>query len=166
MQRSFRKTDVRQLIKFHVLLKKSASETHFLLKEALKDFCPSYETVRKWHNNFSSGSLDVEDSVRSGRPTTASDADHIELVRKFVEEDRRLTCEELSSKVGISIFTVYDILGNKLHKRKLAAKWVSHVLTKEQQGNRLRLCASHPRRFRREGNNFLHRIIAGDETWA
>lgn len=165
-QRSFQKTDVRQLVKFHVLLKKSASDTHSLLREALEDCCPSYETVRKWHSSFSNGSLKVEDAPRSGRPTVASDEDHVELVRKFVEEDRRLTCEELSTMVGVSSFTVHNILRNKLHKRKLAAKWVPHVLTEEQQENRVRLCASNLRRFRREGNDFLHRIVAGDETWA
>ena len=81
-----------------------------------------------------------------------------------MEEDRRLTCEELSAKVGVSSYTVDDILRNKLHKRKFAAKWVPHILTEEQKGNRVRHSASNLRRFRREGNDFIHRISAGDET--
>lgn len=166
LQASLQKPDVRQLIKFHVLLRKSPSETHSLLKEGLEDFCPSYETVRKWHNLFSNGTIDERDAPRSGRPKTASDEDHVERVRDLVEKDRRLTCEEIASEIGISSFSVHAILRNHLHKRKIAAKWVPHVLNEEQRGNRVRICASHARRFRRERNSFLHRIVAGDETWA
>ena len=84
----------------------------------------------------------------------------------LLEEDRRLSCEELAQQVGISSSSVHLILTEKLHKHKVAAKWIPHLLTEEQLGNRTRICASHLRRFRREGNQFLHRIIAGDETWA
>ena len=43
---SFHKTDIHQLVKFHVLLQKSLVETHAALKEGLKASCPFYETVR------------------------------------------------------------------------------------------------------------------------
>ena len=111
----------------------------FILKEASEDCCPSNETVRKWHNSVSNGSTDAEVAPRSGRPTVACDEDPIELVDKIVEDYRRLTSEELSSKVCVISFTVHNILWNRLHKRKLAAKRVPHVLTEEQKGNRVRL---------------------------
>ena len=165
-QESFSKTDFRQLIKFHVLLHKTPKETHAIMQETLEGNCPSYETVRKWHKTFSDGSMDVEDAARSGRPSTACDEDHVARVSALLEEDSRLTCEELAYEVGISSSSVHLILTDKLHKRKVAAKWIPHVLTPEQLGSRMRICAAHLRRFRREGNNFLHRIVAGDETWA
>ena len=141
-------------------------ETHATLQERLEGSCPSYETVRKWHKLFSNGSVDVEGAARSGRPSTATDEGHVTHVSVLLEEDRRLTCEELAEQVRISSSSVHLILTEKLHKRKLAAKWIPHLLTEEELGNRTRICASHLRRFRREGNQFLHRIIAGDETWA
>lgn len=166
MQKSFSKTDVRQLIKFHLLLGKSVTETHSSLQDGLGPCCPSYETVRKWHKQFSTGSVEVQDAARSGRPSAARDDDHVALVSAWLEQDRRLTCEELAELAGISSSTVHRILTEQLCKRKVAAKWIPHVLTAEQLGNRTRISAMHLRRFRRQGNNFLHRIVAGDETWA
>ena len=165
-QESFSKTDIRQLIKFHVLLQKSPIETHAILEEGLGSNCPSYETVRKWHRLFNAGSVDVGDAVRSGRPSTACDEDHVAQVSALLEEDSRYTCEELADQVGICSSSIHTILTEKLNKRKIAAKWIPHVLTPEQLGDRMKICAAHLRRFRREGNDFLHRIIAGDETWA
>lgn len=165
-QESFSKTDIRQLIKFHVLLKKSPTETYGILQEGLEDNCPSYETVRKWHKMFCAGSVEVEDADRSGRPSTACDEDHIARVSALLEEDNRYTCEELASEIGVSSSSIHIILTDKLKKRKIAAKWIPHVLTDQQLNDRMRICASHLRRYRREGNSFLHRIIAGDETWA
>ena len=76
-QQSFSKFDIRQLVKFHVLLNKSPMEMHATLQEGLEGSCPSYETIRKWHKFFSGGSVDVEDAARSGHPSTATDEDHV-----------------------------------------------------------------------------------------
>jgi len=45
LQGSFSQTNVRTLIKFHMLLGKSALECYMLLKERLGTYVPSYETV-------------------------------------------------------------------------------------------------------------------------
>ena len=47
-QGSFSRTDVRTLIKFLVLLGKSALECRKLLKKGIGTRDPSYETVRRW----------------------------------------------------------------------------------------------------------------------
>ena len=85
-QESFSKTGIRQFIKFNVLLQKSPIETHAIFEEGLGSNCPSYETVRKWHRLFKAGS----GSVRSGRPSTACDEDHVAQVSALLEEDSRL----------------------------------------------------------------------------
>ena len=125
LQASLQKPDVRQLIKFHVLLRKSPSETHSVLKEGLEDFCPSYETVRKWHNLFSHGTIDAQDAPRSGRPKTASDEDHVERVRDLVERIVvslvRKSLRRLASAVSVfmqfceTIFTSARSLPNGYH---------------------------------------------------
>ena len=118
-QKSFQKTDIRQLIKFHVLLKKSPTETYGILQEGLEDNCPSYGTVRKWHKMFCAGSVSVEDADRSGRPSTACDEEHVAHVRALLEEDNRSTREELADQVGVSSSSIHTILTDKLNKRKL-----------------------------------------------
>ena len=146
-QQSFSKSDVRQLIKFHVHLNMSPVKTHATLQEGLEGSCPSYETVQKWHKIFSGGSVNVEDAARSGCPSTATDDDHVTHVSVLLKEDRRLSCEELAQQVGISSSSVHLIFTEKLHKCKIAAKWISHLLTEEQLGNWTRICALHLQQF-------------------
>ena len=63
--------------------------------------------------HISSGeSVDVEDA-RSGRPITATDEDHVAHVSVPLEEDRRLSCEELAEQVCISSSSVHHILTEK-----------------------------------------------------
>jgi hypothetical protein len=56
----------------------------------------------------------------------------VALVNERLEQDNRLTCEELTELSGISASTVHRILTEQLHKRKMAAKWIPHLLTAEQ----------------------------------
>lgn len=166
LQASFSKSDFRSIIKFHVLLRKTPTEIHAIMAAALGDFCPSYETVRSWSRRISEGKVDVDDEHRSGRPVSASDDQHVEMATRLLEEDRRITTRQLAAELGISANTAHRILTEKLGKRKVAAKWVLHVLTVEQQLCRVNISAVHLKRFRREGESFLQRIIACDETWA
>jgi hypothetical protein len=55
LQENFSWTDVRTVIKFNVLLGKSALECYKLLKEGLGTHAPSYETVRRWVNFINNG---------------------------------------------------------------------------------------------------------------
>ena len=40
--------------------------------------------------------LDVRDAVRSGRPSTVCDEDHVAQGSALLEEDSRYTCEEVA----------------------------------------------------------------------
>lgn len=163
---SFSKHDKRAIIKFHLLLGKSAMEIHQIMQQALQGFSPSYETVRRWVVVIREGKEDLEDEARSGRPLTATSPDVVDKVADAVQQDRRLTTRQLSEMVGVSHNSVHKILTENLGKRKVCAKWVPHLLTDEQKALRVTLCAAHLRRHRREGAAFLHRIVACDETWA
>ena len=54
--------------------------------------------------------MHVEDAVRSGRPSTATDEDHVTRVDILLEEDHRLSCKELAQQVGISNSSVHLIV--------------------------------------------------------
>ena len=51
-----------------------------------------------------------------------------------------------------------------LQNRKVAAKWVPHQLSEEQKAARKRI-AELLRRYEAEGELFLSRTVAIDETW-
>ena len=165
MQKSFSRSDIRTIIKFHTLLGHSAPEIHRLLHEALGDCAPSVQTVRKWIAVIKEGRHDVEDFPRSGRPESACDAANIELVGSHLITDRRQSCEQIAHLTGLSSASVHKILTEKLGKKKIFAKWVPHLLTDHQRATRLQMSRHHLRRFRKEGEDFLTRIITCDETW-
>lgn len=166
LQQSFSKHDLRTVIKFHVLLKRNATEIHQIMTDALGEVCPSYETIRRWVNAILQGKTDVGDECRSGRPVSASTADIVEKIEELLQEDRRITTRQIAYALDISKDTAHHILTDTLGKRKICAKWVPHILTEEQRQCRMTTCAAHLRKFRREGRNFLRRIVACDETWA
>ena len=163
---SFTKEDIRTLIKFHVLLNKSAMEIHTILRETLQEFAPSYETVRTWSNVIKGGQHEMKDAPRSERPLSATTPQTVQRVEELLAEDRRLTCEQIALSLDISANSAYRIIKENLGKRKICAKWIPHALTEEHVQSRASTCASHLRRFRRERQMLLERIVACDETWA
>jgi histone-lysine N-methyltransferase SETMAR len=88
----------------------------------------------------------------------------VERVLQILEEDRRMTCEEIAHTAGISPTSAYRIVTERFHKRRIAARWVPHDLSEEQKCGRLEI-AKLLHRFREEGNEFLQKVVAIDESW-
>lgn len=68
-----------------------------------------------------------------GPPISASAEPTIAEVKTLVEGDPHSTVRELSDTCLFLIGTVHAILHDNLHMKKLAARWVSHLLTDEQK---------------------------------
>jgi hypothetical protein len=65
----------------------------------------------------------------------------------------------------MSVSSVYRIITNNLKMRKVAARWVPHHLSDEQKTHRQRIAEKLLHRYQTEGEEFLKRIVALDETW-
>jgi transposase len=110
---------VRTVIKFNVLLGKSALECYKSLKEGLGTHAPSYETVRRWVNFIKIGRGQTDDAPRSGAPTTVTDELHVNQMKFVLEGMRSISCTAIATEVGILLASVYHILTNSLGKRKV-----------------------------------------------
>ena len=75
-----------------------------------------------------------------------------------------MTCEEIAHSAGISRASAYRILTERLHKRRIAARWVPRDLNEEQKCRRSEIAQQLLHRFREEGNEFLQNVVAIDET--
>ena len=115
---SFSWMDVRTLIKFHVLLGKSALECYKSLKEGLRTRAPSYETVWQWMNAVKNSWEGTDNASRSGVPTSATDECHVEQVKSVLERMHSISCTAIATEVGISPASVYPFLINSLGKEK------------------------------------------------
>ncbi|KAJ4439546.1 hypothetical protein ANN_07670 [Periplaneta americana] len=107
----------------------------------------SKQMVRRWCGQFSEGRQSVYDEERSGRLSLIND-DRVELVRQCIMENHRFTITELSSHFPqISRFLLHEIVTKHLLFKKVGA-----ALTFLQP-------------YHDDGDEFLDRIVTGDETW-
>jgi len=75
---------VRTLIKFPVLLGKSALECCKLLKKGIGTRDTPYETVRRWVNAIKNDGEETDNASRSTIPTSATDERHMEQVKSVL----------------------------------------------------------------------------------
>ena len=64
------------------------------------------------------------DMRRTGRPRTVRTDVARPVIAQCLKDDRRWSLQELQAHAGIDQATVHKILGEDLHMRKIAAKWV------------------------------------------
>ena len=143
----------RSYIRIEYLRGKSGKEIHENLCEACGNNTGGYI------GRFSAGKADISDEARSGKPHEATDPYHVEKVKEVLDEDRRLTCDEVAEGVGISHRSALEIITRHLKMRRIAARWVPHFLTCDQMKE------EHIIRHEKEGETFLNHIVAIDETW-
>ena len=122
-------------------------------------------TVLRWASRFREGREGVQDNPRSWRPGTATDDTSVVIVSTLLEEDRRKSCEEIAHEANMSTAAVFRIVTEILQKRKVAAKLVPHHLSEEQKAVHKRVAEELLQHYEAEGEQFLNRIVAIDETW-
>ena len=59
--------------------------------------------------------------------------------KEIIEGDARFTVRDIARKVGILLSTVHLILKKHLKVRKIFARWVTHLLTDEQNRQRVKV---------------------------
>ncbi|XP_021912893.1 histone-lysine N-methyltransferase SETMAR-like [Zootermopsis nevadensis] len=81
-------------------------------------------------------------------------------------DNRRFTITELSSHFPqISRSLLHKIVTEHLLFKKLCARWVPKQLTPEHKTKRMESALTFLQRYHDGGDEFLDRIITGDETW-
>ena len=73
--------------------------------------------------------------------------------------------QEIFEAIGISYGMVIQILNEKLSMKKLSARWLSRLLTVENERNRVIDLMASLALFRRNPSKFLRRYITVDGTW-
>ena len=81
------KFQYRGYIQIRTFLGDDATKIFNDLRAFAGDLSPSYDTVRRWTNEFSSGKIDLSDQARSGRPIVETTPENIERVKAFINAD-------------------------------------------------------------------------------
>ena len=95
-------TGQRICIKFCFKLKKTAAETHQMLKETFGEQALSQARTFEWFKRFIDGQESVEHRKHSVRPSTCTAPEMIAKVREVILEDKRQTILDVCNRVGLS----------------------------------------------------------------
>ena len=79
--------------------------------------------VFKWFKHFKDGRSNISDDACSGRPSVITPT-LVALVKTLIEEDRRRTIRDVVDGTGIAFGTVWNILHEHLHMKRICARWV------------------------------------------
>ncbi|GBM24044.1 hypothetical protein AVEN_34001-1 [Araneus ventricosus] len=157
--------EVRSVIRFLNAKKVKPAEIHRQLVEIYGENVMTDGMVRKWVRQFNDGHTNVHDEARSGRPSVVNDG-LVAKVNEKIRENRRVHKRILFHEFPqISKTILHEIVTNRLNYRKLCSRWFPKMLTNVHKTRRLGNALKFRTRCSEEGNEFLNKIVTGDETW-
>ena len=155
---SLDQTHIRHCILYEFKNGSSATEVTRNIRSVYGNEALSVRTCQRWFGQFRLRNFSLEDSPRSGRPSSVN----IELLQTVVEENPKQTARELAKQFNTSHTSIIKHL-HELGKVSKLGQWVPHYLTVSQLNQRVALCSSLKSRLATEP--FLSRIITSDEKW-
>ena len=159
------RVEYRAVIRFLLLEGENANNIHKRLSNVYGKFSPSYSTVASWVSEFKRGRKDLNDEPRPGRPVSQSTAENVDKVHQLVLENRKISIECIVQETGLSTGTVHTILHEHLSMSKVCARWVPKMLTPDMKATRVNTSSVLLSRYNVNPENFLSRVVTGDETW-
>ncbi|KAG8227149.1 hypothetical protein J437_LFUL001693 [Ladona fulva] len=141
----------------------STEEVHREMHPMYGDNCLSRKAVCNWIQMLNKGRENIRDRERPGRPAEVSTEATVQRVEQIIRNDRRVTINDVARAVGCSHGTAYNIMHEQLKFRKICARWVPRQLSEEQKMNRMGLSLQHLNWYTEEGEDFMARIVTGDE---
>ncbi len=147
----------------------SSSAIYRQLAEVYSDTV-TYDVVKRWHRSFLEGRMSLVDDERSGRPSVITE-DAINMVQDLIDGNRRISVAEIKRYFNDVVFdpishrTVVEIIRNRLDYRKICARWLPKLLTEEHTANRMAAGLDFLFHYHETSEDFLNRIVTGDEKW-
>ena len=126
--------------------------------------CLMTQLRRCWKNKFESGVESIKNAPKSGRPKYAAPKEIVSKIKKIIEGDARFKVRDIARKVGISLSTVQLILKKHLKVQKIFARWVPHLLTDEQNRQRVKVAKKLLQMFQTCYKKQFANVVTGDET--
>ena len=99
----------------------------------------------------------------SGRPRTSTCPENVEKVSELIEENNRLSCNEIGRLTGIDEDAVNRMLTRDLNRKSVCCKWLPHSLTEDNKEERINYCRAMIETYSRRRSRV--NVIVIDEKW-
>lgn len=159
------KVDQRAVIQFLTAEGCQPVEIHNRMKAVYGDKCVSKTTVVDWAKMFREGRELMTDLPRPGQAHIVATKKAIDEMDAAIRVNRRRSLRSLAQEFDVSLGTVQMVVRKQLNYRKVCSQWVPRLLTDRHKEQRMVWSVNHLLRFEEEGDAFLLRIVAGDESW-
>lgn len=160
-----RREHFRAMILYDFKCRLKPDESYDRLQMAFMDEGPSKATVYRWYNEFKRGRPTLGDDERSGRPLTAVTEENVLAVKNLIQDNRRITYQEIQHILKIGSGSVHEILHSHLRVRRIVSRWVPHNLTDAQKQARVEWCRDMLNKFEAGSSRRVYDIVTGDESW-
>ncbi|XP_031638897.1 protein GVQW3-like [Contarinia nasturtii] len=114
---------------------------------------------------FKWGRESLEDDPHTGRPVEVTASDMVEKIDHLVHENPRMSKKVLAAMFDISTGSVFNILHEKLHMRKVCSRWIPRTLNRAQKEERIAAAREFLELLEWNETDKFERIVTGDETW-
>jgi hypothetical protein len=131
-----------------------------MMKNVYGDQCMSHTRWYEWFKRFKGSQQSTHEEVCLGWPWMSCDDAHVAQVCEIMRSNHHLTVREIAEECNISC---HDIPITKLEMHRVVSKFVPWLLTQDQRDSHVAIC-QELLYFASEDENFLKRIITGDET--
>ncbi|GFW25726.1 histone-lysine N-methyltransferase SETMAR [Trichonephila clavipes] len=121
---------------------------------------PPSNYVQFWFRRFRSGTFAVQDAPRTGRPVI----ENVDKITEIIEVERHVSSSSITQELKIDHKTVLSHLRKVGFKKKISLHvWVPHQLMPINVMDRIFICKALAKR--NEIEQFLKRMVTGDEKW-
>lgn len=155
------------MVKFLWLKKTDPTEIHKQLSGVCGEGTVSYKVVKGWIQDFVEGREDPQDAmggVVTNGNAAPTDPALVARTELLINQDRRITLDYASDVGGASKHAAQIIISNVLGLKRVCDRWVPRLLTPEQRTGRIATCQELYDRHEAEGDDFLTKVVVGDET--
>ncbi len=119
----------RSMIRFLLAENIKPCEIYRRMQSQYGSSCMNSSSFYSWVEKFKNGRTSIETEQRSGRPIEISTSEVMKNIERLILEDRRISVEEISTKLRVSFGTVHKIIHETLNFRKTSARCVPKVLS-------------------------------------
>lgn len=162
----------RMVVKFLFMKKCDPTEIHRQLSGVCAEGTASYKIVKGWIQDFAEGREDPLDGcprcigigITNGS-ATPTDPAMVARMESLLNSDRRITLDQAADIAGATKHQAQTIINNVLGLKRVCERWVPRFLTPEQRHHRVATCQELFDRHEAEGEDFLSKIVTGDETY-